>query len=61
MLFVLVEPFSIQDIPDASKLLAEQTVAAMDALRQASVPMSLESALSIGTSLDKCIHTYEYR
>lgn len=51
MLFIVIGSFDIQHMPDAylsGKLLAEQAVNLMDTLRQASVPMSLESAVSIG-------------
>lgn len=34
----------------ATKAITDQTVSAIDALRQASVPMTLDSALSIGIS-----------
>jgi hypothetical protein len=47
-----IQSFNMQDVNQDSilsgKLLAEQAVNVMDTLRMASVPMSLESALSIG-------------
>lgn len=59
LLFHASSAFHISNIPDvsgipnvmaASKAMADQAVLALDALRQASVPMTLDSALSIGIS-----------
>lgn len=56
LLFQASETFIISDIsmyPDfisTSRIFADQAVLAMDALRQASVPMTLNTALSIGIS-----------
>lgn len=48
--FHLADTSNFPDLMFATKAITDQTVSAIDALRQASVPMTLDSALSIGIS-----------
>lgn len=48
--FVVADMSYFPDIMITTRAIADQTALAIDALRQASVPMTLDSALSIGIS-----------
>jgi hypothetical protein len=48
--FIISDISSLPEFISTSRILADQAALAIDALRQASVPMTLDTALSIGIS-----------
>lgn len=48
--FLICDSSSIPDVISTSKVFTDQAVLAIDALRQASVPMTVDTAIAIGIS-----------